>query len=286
MMRVALALCMLVSCCAPAFAGDIAPESAGALTPLQLFIKTRQTWKARPLPPFIRYHIAGEFNRKRKHVTADYEVTYRTSDRQAMTVSLPHSAREKVERTFGPPRISPDATFGVAPRAGYASDAIADSGSPAPGAQPAASPATTIGRVTAIVKIPYDMSLDPDEKIGERTAYHLILKPQREPEIYRLRELWIDKQTFDVVHLCAVAIAHIGVIRQPFVYDAFFKPVDAYWMVDKILASGRIRVMLFQYGGSGDLTFPDIQFPTSVPEWTFDKKLFEEHEKATKAAAL
>ncbi len=278
MIRHLLRASILAIACTGVAGAQSVSESAG-LTPTQIFIKARQTWKARPLPPYIKYRVAGEFNRKRKHLTADYEVTYRTSDRQALTVTLPHSRKDNVERTFGPPRISPDATFGVAPRAAYASDSMS-----ADPAAPATTSSTVIGRVTAIVKIPYDMTLQPDEKYEDRPVYHLVLKPQNDPDIYRLRELWIDKQTFDVWHIRAIAIAQVGVIHQPFVYNAFFKPVASYWMLDKVLASGRLRVFLFQYGGSGDITFPSIEFPATVPEWAFDRKLFEEHEKATKAA--
>jgi len=254
-------------------------EPASTLTPMQIFIKARQTWKARPLPSYIRYRVVGEFNRKRKHLTAEYEVTYRTSDREAMTVSVPHSPREKIERTFGSPRISPDATFGVAPRSAYSSDTMTtDSAVIATPAQ------TVIGRVTAIVKIPYDMSLDVEETYEGHPVYHLLLSPQHDPDIYRLRGLWIDKRTFDVWQIRAISIAQVGVIRQPFVYNAYFKPVESFWMLDKVVASGRLRVFLFQYGGSGDITFPSIEFPANVPAWTFGKKLFEEHEKATKAA--
>ena len=254
-------------------------DPASALTPMQIFIKARQTWKARPLPSYIKYRVVGEFNRKRKHLVAEYEVTYRTNDRDAMTVSVPHSPREKIERTFGSPRISPDATFGVAPRSAYASDTMTTD----PAASATSSPAV-IGRVTAIVKIPYDISLDVAETYEGHPVYHLLLSPQHDPDIYRLRELWIDKQTFDVWHIRAISIAQVGVIRQPFVYHAYFKPVDSYWMLDRVVASGRLRVFLFQYGGSGDITFPAIEFPANVPAWTFGKKLFEEHEKATKAA--
>jgi len=148
----------------------------------------------------------------------------------------------------------------------------------------ATSSPAVIGRVTAIVKIPYDISLDVAETYEGHPVYHLLLSPQHDPDIYRLRELWIDKQTFDVWHIRAISIAQVGVIHQPFVYNAFFKPVESYWMLDKVLASGRLRVFLFQYGGSGDITFPSIEFPATVPEWAFDRKLFEEHEKATKAA--
>ncbi len=279
MFRYVVRVLALAIVCTGESGAQSAPEPATALTPMQIFIKARQTWKARPLPPFIKYRVAGEFNRKRKHLTADYEVTYRTSDREAMTVSVPHSSKEKIERTFGPPRISPDATFGVAPRPAYASDTMTTD--PSVSATPAPS---VIGRVSVIVKIPYDMSLDVDDVYEGHPVYHLLLSPQREPDIYRLRELWIDKQTFDVWHIRAIAIAQVGMIRQPFIYHAYFKPVDSYWMLDKVLASGRLRVFLFQYGGSGDITFPAIEFPASVPSWTFDKKLLEEHEKATKAA--
>lgn len=276
MRRFVVIIATVLAAFSSASAAETAPDSS-ALSPQQIFIKARQSWRARPLPAYIKYRVDGEFNRKRKHITADYEVTYRTSDRQAMTVSLPHSPKDKVERTFGPPRISPDATFGVAPRAAYSSDAVAD-------AVATAAQATTIGRVTAIVKIPYDMSLASDETYADRPVYHLILKPQHDPDIYRLRELWIDKQNFDVWHIRAIAIAQVGMIHQPFVYNAFFKPVESYWMLDKMFASGRLRVFLFQYGGSGDLAFPSIEFPASVPEWTFDKKSYDEHEKTTKGA--
>jgi hypothetical protein len=69
---------------------------------------------------------------------------------------------------------------------------------PSRSASPAPSPEPTL-RVIAVVSTEtrvYDITLVGVESLNGSSAYHLILKPVRDPGRYRLRQLWIDTESY------------------------------------------------------------------------------------------
>jgi hypothetical protein len=90
----------------------------------------------------------------------------------------------------GIPLISPSYLFGLTPAHADASKAIPLGTSRLP----------TIATVTAVDRV-YVVSLVGTESLGALYAYHLHLSPTSHPERYRIRELWVDVYTYQVVQL-------------------------------------------------------------------------------------
>ena len=86
---------------------------------------------------------------------------------------------------LGVPRLSPTYSFGLRP-----DEAVQRSASttPPPGLK-------TIASITA-VRRDYDIAYAGIQAIDGTPCYHLTLAPRRDPEHFRLRELWIDAQSY------------------------------------------------------------------------------------------
>jgi hypothetical protein len=94
---------------------------------------------------------------------------------------------------LGTPLISPIYSFGLDDRVNSANSQQA--------AQPNTVPnLPTIATVFAVNRN-YDITLIGQEPLGGFLTYHLQLKPLRNPQRYRLRELWIDAYTYHVLQL-------------------------------------------------------------------------------------
>ena len=61
-------------------------------------------------------------------------------------------------------------------------------------------PLKAIASVTAIAHT-YSIELAGIEKIGGADCYHLVMHPAREPQRFRLRDLWIDTQSYQTRQL-------------------------------------------------------------------------------------
>lgn len=61
-------------------------------------------------------------------------------------------------------------------------------------------PLKAIASVTAIAHT-YSIELAGIEKIGGADCYHLVMQPAREPQRFRLRDLWIDTQSYQTRQL-------------------------------------------------------------------------------------
>jgi hypothetical protein len=107
---------------------------------------------------------------------------------QSETVTQDAHRKEASPDYLGIPLITPNYSFGLTSE------------------QRAALPQTgvsnlrTIATVTATDRI-YKVSLLGKETIGGLYTYHLHLEPTTRPELYRLRELWVDVYTYRVVQL-------------------------------------------------------------------------------------
>ncbi len=124
------------------------------------------------------------------------------------------SAEEAVD-FLGIPLLSPNYSFGIAPYVAPAQATSADQlvadirkqfNDPIPAAK--ARELNTDGDLKEIASVTtmrrdYLMTLDAVEALNGRPNYHLSLRPTREPGRYRLREMWIDTQSFETTKLVA-----------------------------------------------------------------------------------
>jgi hypothetical protein len=109
---------------------------------------------------------------------------------QTETVTQDAHRKEASPDYLGVPLISPSYSFGL--------NAERDE-TPAQN-PPDVTKLRTIATVTAVGRI-YRVSFLGTETIDGLYAYHLRLEPTTQPERYRIRELWIDTYTYQIVQL-------------------------------------------------------------------------------------
>ncbi len=182
------------------------------------------------------------------------------------------------------PLVEPNSSFGLLAHEARAQLSLASRTEPSTLA--AATPALTatpeavvadpnglreLGRVEARAR-DYAIVLVGLETIGSVTAYHLTLTPLRDPNVYRLRELWIDAQSFRTVRL-----AMHGLFEG--------KPYDsALWLVSYVEIEGRnyvqqihtdetLRFGLDRFVSGLQYDFVQYAFPGLIPDMTFRRFL-------------
>ncbi|MFY9859106.1 MAG: hypothetical protein WBD69_12435 [Candidatus Cybelea sp.] len=202
--------------------------------PYQIFGMARARWGAQHYPEKIAYTVAVDVVESGARKTERYEAGYDAAE-ESLLVD-PVSDREKAHPYyvpggfgfnialsgqgrpdpdvdfFGVPFLAPNYSFGigVTPR-GSASpppdpmelvrevraefhDPLAPSRSvPVPAASPGLREIAAVSTRTRT----YDINLVGIEPVDGTPAYHLILHPVRDPGRYRLRDLWIDTQSYD-----------------------------------------------------------------------------------------
>jgi len=109
---------------------------------------------------------------------------------QTGTATADAHRKEASPDYLGVPLISPSYSFGLTWE-------HAGNPKPSPGS---ASNLPTIATVTAIDHV-YNASLLGTETIGGLYSYHLQLQPTSHPDRYRIRDLWVDAYTYQIVQL-------------------------------------------------------------------------------------
>ncbi len=202
----------------------VPPAVAGDATPDEIYAGAQRAWTAHVPPPHLGYTIAVTVTDhgvvKTRHYQAHADTLDGSVDAQAISDEEhavdPADARgtrliagitshnHYFNKQLGPrdvdflgvPQLAPDYTFGVSHRRvrAYAEPELAQASAPTDGG------GVQIGRVTAVARR-YVVALAGIETIDARPAYHLTLAPVAEPARYRLRDLWVDTATSDVVQL-------------------------------------------------------------------------------------
>jgi hypothetical protein len=201
--------------------------------PYQVFGMARERWEAQHYPERIAYTVAIDVVesgvRKTERYAAGYDAAGDTllvdpvSDREkahpyyapggfGFNVALFGQGRPNPDVDFfGVPFLAPNYSFGigVTPR-GSASpppdpmelvrEIRAEFHDPLPPSRnvpvPAASPGLREIAVVSSRTRTYDITLAGIESVDGTPAYHLVLHPLRDPGRYRLRDLWIDTQSY------------------------------------------------------------------------------------------
>lgn len=122
----------------------------------------------------------------------------------------------------------------------------------------AADPIQTIATVQAVDRA-YAISLVGTETVRGYVTMHLKLRPLRDPDLYPLRDLWVDQTTSNVVRLTYEQ--PFGPARAQITYDFAPSGVPPAWVIAAISASaGRQHV---------EQELGDISFPTTEPDADF-----------------
>jgi hypothetical protein len=230
----------------------------------------------RPPPPYVTYTLA------RAQLTdtgfPDYVGSYtyhiwcRTSDRAALGRKVfrdvARGPLEFMRPAFNEPRDPGPPTadvFEPAPLHPHPIDFV-----PTPEPQQTALP--VIGSVRAIGDFDYNVQ---SLKV-EGDLLHLRIAPIRDPERNRLREIWADKQTYELRKLIATDRLFItGGPSYGVTFTVTMGTLDGRPIVTDI--HGKVGD---GYAGDGvevDFHFRDIAFPSSLPAWYFDPRTYGAH---------
>src|ERR1700722_18123276 len=207
--------------------------SAVLTDPYQIFGMARVRWEAQHYPEKVAYTVAVDIVESGVRKTERYEAGYDAAE-ESLLVD-PVSDREKAHPYYAPggfgfnialsgqgrpnpdvdffgvPFLAPNYAFGigVAPR-GSASpppdpmelvrEIRAEFHDPLPPSRNVPVPTAPPGlREIAVVTTrtrTYDINLAGIESVDGMPAYHLVLRPLHDPGRYRLRDLWIDTQSY------------------------------------------------------------------------------------------
>ncbi len=260
-----------------------APEATPTPSPQRVLALIRATFRShRPPPPYISYTIT------RKQLTdrgaIDYAESYsdelwvRNLDRAALKrrvfpyggLGPPQFERPAFneERDPGPPTAD---IFEPAPKK---PTLVSDVPTP----EPAGQGLKTIGTIR--VSSEYDYYVD--SLAIEGNLVHLMLRPVRDPERNRLREVYADKTTFEVTRLIAHDRLYVGREIYDTTFDIHVSTLEGHPIVTTIHGEVGTTSNGTEYVGDGksvDYTFKNIKLPSAMPEWYFNARMYAGHDK-------
>ncbi|HEY8314158.1 MAG TPA: hypothetical protein VIG51_08260 [Candidatus Baltobacteraceae bacterium] len=153
---------------------------------------------------------------------------------------------------LGIPLLAPNYSFGIAPYVAPQQTANGDDlvrairqqfKDPMPAAK--AQELNTDGHLKEIASVSttlreYAITLDGVESLGNRDTYHLSLRPTRDPGRFRLRELWIDTQTFETAQL--VTAGNFTVPQAMVPWTVTFDDVDGVRYISSETANAPVSI--------------------------------------------
>jgi hypothetical protein len=183
------------------------------------------------------------------------------------------------------PLIAPDASFGMLARDTNA--ALVGDGSgpaqrfiippPAPTPTPAASdappafinqkPLRQLAQVEAIVR-EYTIVFAGTERLASGDAYHLMLTPLRNPEINRLRDLWIDPTSYATVRLAVQGLFE-GKPYDGARWIVTYVPLGSRYYVANIRSAEPLRFGMDRIVTGLEYDFVSYDFPSTIPNALF-----------------
>ncbi len=221
-MRVALQFFLLIAVCA-----SVGSSAAAAPDPYVIYGKTRAYWQAARYPANISYVVIVSVRARGveriEHFSSRYDSrndAIHTSGLSAEELAHPHvppggfnvrlkwfgiNRLEDPVDYLGVPVLAPNFSFGIAKYAPadqqdsteLVRQVRADYHDPArvAASKPNVSGLKEIGSVEAIAR-DYDIRLAGLELLNGHQDYHLAMRPVRSPDRYRLRDIWVNAQTF------------------------------------------------------------------------------------------
>jgi hypothetical protein len=274
-LRAALAACA----CALAFAA--APLPVWADDPLPtgdaILARAKATFHGSVRPPFVSYTLVREEQINGRPDLADtytLRVWCRASDRAALVRSVQSGVANGplrfVRPAFNQPLDPGPPTADIFERGEFSSRAI-----PPPTPSPPPGQYDDL-RTLAAVEIHGETDYRVEGFEVEGASYRLHLVARREPERNRLRELWVDRSTFELERAIATDTLFSGGERIPEAFDMSFEMRDGVPVIRTIRmhtgegsAAGRPAL-----DHRGEYRFEEIAFPASLPDWYFKPALY------------
>lgn len=237
----------------------------------------RSTFRShRPPPPYVTYTIV------RVQKTIDgypdfpnsytYEVWCRSTDRASLARKVfrfPDLGPLEFQRPAfneardpGPPTAD---LFEPAPAHPHTIDFV-------PTPEASGTPLPVIGTVTVSNEFDYRV----ESVTVEGNLVHLHIVPTRDPDRNRLREIWADRQTYELRKLVATDKLFTDDGK---VYGVIFTVVLGS-LEGRPVVTDIHGVVGDDYNGDGktiDYHFKNIAFPASLPDWYFDPHQYRSH---------
>jgi hypothetical protein len=289
-----------------------APAAATLTDPYQIFSMARARWEAQHYPEKIAYTVAVQVvengNRKTQRYDAGYDaaqdvlVVDPVSDHEkahpyhppggfGVNVPLVGQGRPNPDVDFfGVPFLAPNYSFGigVTPRGSalpppdpmeLVREIRAELHDPLPRSRTTPSPAASPGlKEIAVVSTrtrTYDISLAGIEPVDGVPTYHLVLHAMRDPGRYRLRDLWVDTETF-VPHKLVEALNFVTGPGTTVPWSVRFSQIDGASYVSTEIALGPTKYARHNYE-SVAIAFEDVRaldrFPYGISSFVPDDTL-------------
>jgi hypothetical protein len=243
-----------------------------------ILARAKEVFRRRPRPSFVAYTLS-RFERvgALPDFMNSYEkrVWYRSSDGAALTRRFA-AGRARGPLEFERPRFNgpldpgpPTANiFDRAPPAAAPPDATPEPEDP---------PLRTIGSVSATVESDYHAKIvDADAH-----TYHLRLTPRRDVDRNRLRELWIDRETYAVRRFIATDRLYHGYTPSwdPELFDARLDREGDVPVIRTIHGGADLNIQPWSEtrDETSDYRFYDISFPATLPDWYFEPEAYGAH---------
>jgi hypothetical protein len=150
-----------------------------------------------------------------------------------------------------------------------------------PTPEPTLEPLKTIGSVVAIGESDYDVP----KMTVEGELLHLYLKPRRDPERNVLREIWIDKHTYELRKIIAhdrLFTDDQGIFPVTFTYTLGYLQgtlviTHLHGIVEPRVDKDGTQTVYDGDGRTVDFDFQDISFPSSLPAWYFNPREYAQN---------
>jgi hypothetical protein len=267
-------------------------EFGAPLSAVKIFENARLAMYLRTYPRYITYVIDVQSNAFGKHYHEGYRAMMRTYD-NALTVKqtpvytsnqapAPYGfsffglfktgkPSDHIDPPFGVPLMSATYDFGLAEspvsraNLGPREAAIAILNAP------------ILGHV-AVSGADYDVEFAGQENLDGFEAYHLTLRPLHDPDQFRLRDLWVDEQTFNVRKLVTHGIFPGGPAASA-TWTVTFIELHGSWYIrtestDATLRWGRRLVYAGTEYHGVDYTFGDYAYPDLISTLEFSEPPF------------
>lgn len=264
-----------------------APKAISALpvTPKRLLGLIRATFRShRPPPPFVSYRLEREQNTEQGF--HDFEGSYkediwcRSLDRASLSRRV-YRGSYRGDLTFERPAFN-EARDPGPPTADIFEPAPARPRSieivPTPEPTNSGTPLQILGRVSTLIELDYAV----ESVTTQGDELDVKLTPLRDPMRNRLRELFVDKTTYELHRVVATDLLFVDNSET---YGVSFTVTFA--MLQSLPVVTDIHGIVGDgYSGDGkivDYHFKDIKFPATLPDWYFDPKQYAAHRESAPA---
>jgi len=255
----------------------VRPSATPTPNPYAILAKVREVFHAHVRPPFVVYTLERrEWINDFPNVDNSYtwRIWCRTRDSAALSREF---LRRRNRSFFGLHFIRPAFNEPVDP-----GPPTGDIFPLAPPPTPAPKPTGTERlRTIAVVTSTTDSDYRATFAGIDHNAYHLKLDPVRDRERNRLRELWVEVASFEVLR--AVAVDRLFLINEGLVVpdklEIEFELHDTVPVLHRIRAVTEIPSTISRLGRreESQYFYDDIVFAATMPDWYFEPKTYREH---------